>query len=138
MNLKTWPTLRLKLTLSERGGSAETQMWRILQLQFSQLSNLYFLLIAVLQQIPDLSPTGRFGTVATLSVLLFLSLIKETLEDLRRRKADNAVNNRKAVVYEDGGFRDQIYLFKSQPLALLITNKCFGILRSFCYYLWLI
>ena len=51
--------------------------------QFSQLSNLYFLLIAVLQQIPGLSPTGRFGTVLTLAVLLAVSLLREILEDLR-------------------------------------------------------
>ncbi len=70
--------------------------------QFSQLSNMYFLVIAVLQQVPDLSPTGRFGTVLTLAVLLAVSLLKEMLEDLRRRRADAAINNRTAAVFDRG------------------------------------
>ena len=44
--------------------------------QFSQLSNIYFLIIALLQQLPDLSPTGRWGTVSTLAVLMALSAVK--------------------------------------------------------------
>lgn len=39
--------------------SAAAFLPRFLAEQFTQLPNLYFLLIALLQQIPDFSPTGR-------------------------------------------------------------------------------
>lgn len=49
--------------------------------QFRRYANLFFLLIALLQQIPGISPTGRFNTLVPLSIVLFATAVKEIVED---------------------------------------------------------
>lgn len=49
--------------------------------QFRRYSNCFFLLIALLQQIPDVSPTGRYTTLVPLIFILAVSAIKEIIED---------------------------------------------------------
>ena len=50
--------------------------------QFSKYANLFFLFTALIQQIPDVSPTNPYTTIAPLSVVLLASAFKETQEDL--------------------------------------------------------
>lgn len=50
--------------------------------QFSKYANLFFLFTACIQQIPDVSPTNRWTTIAPLAVVLLASAFKETQEDL--------------------------------------------------------
>lgn len=52
--------------------------------QFSRVANLYFLLIAVLQLTPGLSPTHWFTTVAPLLFVLAVNAIKEIYDDYYR------------------------------------------------------
>jgi hypothetical protein len=49
--------------------------------QFSRYANLFFLFISIIQQIPDVSPTGQWTTIVPLSVVLLVTAIKELLED---------------------------------------------------------
>jgi hypothetical protein len=49
--------------------------------QFRRYSNCFFLFIAMLQQIPDVSPTGRYTTLVPLIFILSVSAIKEIIED---------------------------------------------------------
>ncbi|EIW54583.1 phospholipid-translocating P-type ATPase [Trametes versicolor FP-101664 SS1] len=51
--------------------------------QFSKYANLFFLFTALIQQIPDVSPTNQYTTIAPLAVVLLASAFKETQEDLR-------------------------------------------------------
>ncbi|CAG0923824.1 unnamed protein product [Notodromas monacha] len=53
--------------------------------QFRRYSNCFFLFIALLQQIPDVSPTGRYTTLMPLLFILFISAIKEIIEDIVSR-----------------------------------------------------
>ncbi|XP_044312407.1 probable phospholipid-transporting ATPase IA isoform X1 [Drosophila rhopaloa] len=62
--------------------------------QFRRYSNCFFLLIALLQQIPDVSPTGRYTTLVPLMFILSVSAIKEIVEDIKRHRADNEINHR--------------------------------------------
>ncbi|XP_030386345.1 probable phospholipid-transporting ATPase IA isoform X1 [Scaptodrosophila lebanonensis] len=62
--------------------------------QFRRYSNCFFLLIALLQQIPDVSPTGRYTTLVPLIFILSVSAIKEIIEDIKRHRADNEINHR--------------------------------------------
>lgn len=62
--------------------------------QFSRIANLYFLLIAVLQLVPGLSPTHWFTTVAPLIFVLFVNAVKEIYDDYYRHKSDDEVNTR--------------------------------------------
>ncbi|XP_069677694.1 probable phospholipid-transporting ATPase IA isoform X3 [Periplaneta americana] len=70
--------------------------------QFRRYSNCFFLFIALLQQIPDVSPTGRYTTLVPLIFILSVSAIKEIVEDIKRHRADDEINHRKVEVLRDG------------------------------------
>ncbi|VDP00822.1 unnamed protein product [Soboliphyme baturini] len=83
--------------------NAVTFLPRFLFEQFRRYANIFFLFIALLQQIPDVSPTGRYTTAFPLLCILSVSAVKEIIEDLKRRKADSKVNHSKTVVFEPQG-----------------------------------
>ena len=62
-------------------------------------ANVYFLFIGLLQQIADVSPTGRFVTLIPLGIILCLSAIKELIEDWKRHVADRKGNNAETDVF---------------------------------------
>lgn len=67
--------------------------------QFSKPANLYFLCIAVLQCIPDVSTTEQIPTILIpLSFVLLLTAIKDLFEDLKRFKSDKEENNSETTV----------------------------------------
>ncbi|XP_050425545.1 probable phospholipid-transporting ATPase IA isoform X2 [Adelges cooleyi] len=72
--------------------------------QFRRYSNCFFLLIALLQQIPEVSPTGRFTTLVPLCFILLVSAVKEIIEDFKRHRADREVNHRQVEVLSDGAW----------------------------------
>uniref|UniRef100_H2ZKG8 Phospholipid-transporting ATPase n=1 Tax=Ciona savignyi TaxID=51511 RepID=H2ZKG8_CIOSA len=72
--------------------------------QFRKIFNIFFLIICILQQIPGISPTGKYTTIVPLAFILTVAAIKETVEDYKRHKADGAVNNRKVEIFRDGRF----------------------------------
>uniref|UniRef100_A0A672TC06 Phospholipid-transporting ATPase n=1 Tax=Sinocyclocheilus grahami TaxID=75366 RepID=A0A672TC06_SINGR len=57
---------------------------RFLYSQFRRAANSFFLFIALLQQIPDVSPTGRWTTLVPLLFILVVAAVKEFIEDLVR------------------------------------------------------
>ena len=71
--------------------------------QFRRYANIFFLCIGLLQQIPGVSPTGRFVTIVPLFIILCLTAAKEVLEDLKRHQADRRVNNDLVQVLTDTG-----------------------------------
>ncbi|XP_052278042.1 probable phospholipid-transporting ATPase IA isoform X3 [Dreissena polymorpha] len=73
--------------------------------QFRRYANIFFLFIALLQQIPQVSPTGRYTTAVPLLLILSVSAMKEIIEDYKRHKADDQVNNRKVLVLRNGDFQ---------------------------------
>lgn len=72
--------------------------------QFSSYSNLFFLLISILQQLPGVSPMGRYTTILPLSIILTISGIKELYEDIIRRQEDNKINARKVEHWTKSGW----------------------------------
>ncbi|XP_024895984.1 phospholipid-transporting ATPase IA isoform X3 [Pteropus alecto] len=77
---------------------------RFLYSQFRRAANSFFLFIALLQQIPDVSPTGRYTTLVPLLFILAVAAIKEIIEDIKRHKADNAVNKKQTQVLRNGAW----------------------------------
>uniref|UniRef100_A0A671R0G1 Phospholipid-transporting ATPase n=1 Tax=Sinocyclocheilus anshuiensis TaxID=1608454 RepID=A0A671R0G1_9TELE len=67
---------------------------RFLYSQFRRAANSFFLFIALLQQIPDVSPTGRWTTLVPLLFILVVAAVKEFIEDLKRHNADSVVNKK--------------------------------------------
>lgn len=74
--------------------------------QFSKYANLFFLFTAILQQIPGISPTKRYTTIVPLGIVLLVSAIKEYIEDFRRKKSDQSLNNSRAQVLQGATFHD--------------------------------
>ncbi|MBN3310286.1 phospholipid-transporting ATPase IA isoform X4 [Amia ocellicauda] len=77
---------------------------RFLYSQFRRAANSFFLFIALLQQIPDVSPTGRYTTLVPLLFILVVAAVKEFIEDLKRHKADNVVNKKETQVLRNGAW----------------------------------
>lgn len=66
--------------------------------QFSKYANLFFLFTAILQQIPNISPTNRYTTIVPLGIVLLVSAGKEIIEDNRRKAQDRSLNRSPARV----------------------------------------
>ncbi|XP_055492870.1 phospholipid-transporting ATPase IA isoform X2 [Leucoraja erinacea] len=81
-----------------------TFMPRFLYSQFRRAANSFFLFIALLQQIPDVSPTGRYTTLVPLLFILLVAAVKEIIEDIKRHNADSGVNKKKAQVLRNGAW----------------------------------
>ena len=58
--------------------------------QFSKLPNIYFLIIGIMQMIPQISISGGFPVIfIPLSIVVSVSALKDLFEDLKRKKSDN-------------------------------------------------
>lgn len=78
--------------------------------QFSKYANLFFLFTAVLQQIPNVSPTNRYTTIAPLCVVLLVSALKESVEDYKRRASDKSLNYSKTQVLKGSAFHETAWV----------------------------
>ena len=67
--------------------------------QFVRPANIYFLICAVLQCIPMISPLSPLTAVMPLVIVLSASLIREGMEDYARGKLDKQQNNEKCRRY---------------------------------------
>ncbi|CAB4061238.1 DRS2 [Lepeophtheirus salmonis] len=61
--------------------------------QFRRYANIFFLMIGIMQQIPNVSPTGRYVTIVPLLIILTVTALKEILEDFKRHREDDKLNN---------------------------------------------
>ena len=66
-------------------------------------ANIFFLAIGLLQQIPGVSPTGKYVTIVPFMFILLLTALKELLEDMKRHKADRKTNLSEVDVLCDNG-----------------------------------
>ncbi|XP_025148507.2 LOW QUALITY PROTEIN: phospholipid-transporting ATPase IK [Bubalus bubalis] len=62
--------------------------------QFQRFSNLYFLLIILLQGIPEISTLPWFTLFTPLVCLLTIRAIRDLVDDIGRHRSDKIVNNR--------------------------------------------
>ncbi|KAK3718506.1 aminophospholipid translocase [Vermiconidia calcicola] len=86
--------------------NAATFLPKFLFEQFSKYANLFFLFTAILQQIPNISPTNRYTTIVPLGIVLLVSAGKEIIEDNRRRSQDRQLNKSPAKVLRGTRFED--------------------------------
>ncbi|CAL4939192.1 unnamed protein product [Urochloa decumbens] len=68
--------------------------------QFHRLAYVYFLAIAVLNQLPQLAVFGRGASVMPLAFVLAVTAVKDAYEDWRRHRSDRAENGRLAAVLD--------------------------------------
>jgi hypothetical protein len=81
--------------------------------QFKKAANVYFLFIGLLQQVPNLSPTGQYTTIGPLAIFVALSMIREAYDDVKRHRQDRRENERESEVLVDSVFHSLCSLFPS-------------------------
>ncbi len=81
--------------------NAFTFLPKALLYQFMRLANVYFVFIAIIQSIPIISPLGAATAILPLVFVLCVSLIREAIEDLKRRSLDNEQNSNEVEIYRN-------------------------------------
>ncbi|OAY73026.1 Phospholipid-transporting ATPase 1 [Ananas comosus] len=94
---------RLGLGVGPAGNAVRTGKYSVLSFlprnlfeQFHRVAYVYFLVIAVLNQLPQLAVFGRGASLLPLSFVLLVTALKDAYEDLRRHRSDRFENNRTA------------------------------------------
>ncbi|XP_024543304.1 phospholipid-transporting ATPase 1 isoform X2 [Selaginella moellendorffii] len=72
--------------------------------QFHRVAYIYFLLIVILNQIPQLAVFGRLASLFPLLFVLVVTAIKDGYEDWGRHRSDREENNRLSWVFQNGRF----------------------------------
>ncbi|KAJ6428709.1 hypothetical protein OIU84_020392 [Salix udensis] len=75
--------------------------------QFHRVAYIYFLIIAVLNQLPQLAVFGRGASIMPLAFVLSVTAVKDAYEDWRRHRSDRVENNRLAWVLVDDEFQQK-------------------------------
>ncbi|RMZ74798.1 hypothetical protein DV737_g5721, partial [Chaetothyriales sp. CBS 132003] len=86
--------------------NAVTFLPKFLYQEFSKVANIFFLFTAILQQIPNVSPTSRYTTIVPLVIVLLVSAIRDLYEDYKRKAADKSLNYSRARVLRGSAFQD--------------------------------
>ncbi|XP_042540962.1 phospholipid-transporting ATPase IK-like [Dipodomys spectabilis] len=73
--------------------------------QFHRASNIYFLIIIILQSIPEISTLPWFTLFAPLVCLLFIRAIRDLVDDIGRHRSDRAINNRPCQILRRKRFK---------------------------------
>ena len=69
-------------------------------MQFKRLANVYFLLTAILQFIPAISPLSPVSAITPLIFVIAVSLIRTAIEEYGKYKFDREANGLAFDVYE--------------------------------------
>ncbi|PWA57300.1 P-type ATPase, HAD-like domain protein [Artemisia annua] len=75
--------------------------------QFHRVAYIYFLIIAILNQLPQLAVFGRGASILPLSIVLLVTAVKDAYEDWRRHRSDRIENNRMADVLINDKFHQK-------------------------------
>ncbi|KAL2461079.1 Phospholipid-transporting ATPase 1 [Abeliophyllum distichum] len=75
--------------------------------QFHRVAYIYFLVIAILNQLPQLAVFGRGASIMPLAFVLLVTAVKDGYEDYRRHRSDNIENNRLAWVLVNDQFQQK-------------------------------
>lgn len=75
--------------------------------QFHRVAYIYFLVIAVLNQLPQLAVFGRGASILPLAFVLLVTAVKDAYEDWRRHQSDRIENNRLALVLVNNQFQQK-------------------------------
>ncbi|XP_048219503.1 phospholipid-transporting ATPase IC [Perognathus longimembris pacificus] len=73
--------------------------------QFKRAANFYFLILLILQAIPQISTLAWYTTLVPLLLVLGITAIKDLVDDVARHKMDKEINNRMCEVIKDGRFK---------------------------------
>merc|ERR1719228_3159456 len=76
-----------------------------------------------MQQIPDVSPTGRWNTILPLTAILTMTALKEIYEDLQRKRQDGKINNRIVEVLRQNFWQETTWSMLKVGDIVKVKNK---------------
>ena len=79
-----------------------------LLIQFARPANIYFLISAILNCIPQISPISPITAIIPLVIVLAVSLIREAIEDCQRASLDRQQNNEATFAYRNKTWTETI------------------------------
>ena len=88
--------------ISTRKYNIITFLPKSLIIQFLRPANIYFLIIAIIECIPLISPLSPLNAILPLILVLSVSLIREGIEDFQKSKMDKSQNLEKIEVFRNG------------------------------------
>uniref|UniRef100_A0A3Q3J034 Phospholipid-transporting ATPase n=1 Tax=Monopterus albus TaxID=43700 RepID=A0A3Q3J034_MONAL len=111
--------------------------------QFQRVANAYFLVLLILQLIPEISSLSPFTTIVPLVLVLVITAIKDATDDYFRYKSDQQVNNRQSQVLIRGCLQNEKWMnihvgdiirlennqFVAADILLLSSSEPYGL----CY-----
>ncbi len=107
-----------------------------LLLQFMRLANIYFLVTAIIQCIPAISPLTAWSGVLPLIIVLVISMIREGIEDYRKYLDDQKANSQPVrVLSSEPPKKEELdkkraQIKKDYPEFDVSFPDCFDIVRS--------
>uniref|UniRef100_A0A8C4EZ78 Phospholipid-transporting ATPase n=1 Tax=Dicentrarchus labrax TaxID=13489 RepID=A0A8C4EZ78_DICLA len=111
--------------------------------QFQRVANAYFLVLLILQVIPEISSLSWFTTIVPLVLVLVITAVKDATDDYFRHKSDQQVNNRQSQVLIRGSLQNEKWMnvrvgdiirlennqFVAADILLLCSSEPYGL----CY-----
>uniref|UniRef100_A0A3Q3KK42 Phospholipid-transporting ATPase n=1 Tax=Mastacembelus armatus TaxID=205130 RepID=A0A3Q3KK42_9TELE len=111
--------------------------------QFQRVANAYFLVLLILQLIPEISSLSWFTTIVPLVLVLVITAVKDATDDYFRYKSDQQVNNRQSQVLISGSLQNEKWMnirvgdiiklennqFVAADILLLSSSEPYGL----CY-----
>ncbi|XP_074851845.1 phospholipid-transporting ATPase IC isoform X2 [Carettochelys insculpta] len=73
--------------------------------QFKRVANFYFLVLLILQTVPQITTLSWYTTLVPLLLVLGVTAVKDLVDDIARHRMDNEINNRTCDVIRDGRFK---------------------------------
>ena len=77
-------------------------------IQFSRPANIYFLVSAILNCIPQISPISPITAIIPLVIVIAVSILREGIEDCQRGSLDRQQNNEPTISYRNNKWSETI------------------------------
>ncbi|XP_052238841.1 phospholipid-transporting ATPase ID-like isoform X1 [Dreissena polymorpha] len=77
--------------------------------QLQRIANAYFIGLLILQLIPQITSLPFYTTIVPLVFVLAVTAIKDAVDDFRRHRSDDQVNNRKSMVLRGDKIGEEVW-----------------------------
>ena len=89
-----------------------------LLIQFSRVTNIFYLVNAIFQSIPSISTNDPLATIIPLAFVVLLGMLRELLADLKRWQVDRQTNARIYTIFESPDDMKDKSLVRSDQLRV--------------------
>lgn len=90
--------------------------------QFRRVANIFFLVLVILQFFPQFTTISPGVAMLPLLIVLFITMVKDGYEDIKRHQSDRNVNRQKCRILAGHGFKNPNHMEpKNRSLQVLFT-----------------